>query len=316
MASAKIKPVYVLCGSDAFLLDAYRRQIIESIVGDADPQLCVSTFDGDAELAEVLDELRTIPFLASRRVVIVRDADAFITAHRRSIEKFLESPVETSTLMLIVSSLPGNTRLAKLVSGIGQVVNCSAPEKGKLATWLRKAVGKRNKKIAPDAAGLLLEWMGNDLALLSSELEKLSLYVGDRETIGADDVAVLVTASAGPAAFALTNAIAAADRPGALKSLDLMLTVRGEQFRTLGMIAWHLRKALKARQLIAAGKPADTVVPYMPYQQKTAFAAMLKRRSLASFEADFRRLIAADLAMKSGADPTTALQTLVVGLCS
>jgi DNA polymerase III delta subunit len=43
---------------------------------------------------------------------------------------------------------------------------------------------------------------------------------------------------------------------------------------------------------------------------------LLRRRSAASLAADFRRLLRADLAMKSGADPQTALTELVVGLCT
>ena len=42
----------------------------------------------------------------------------------------------------------------------------------------------------------------------------------------------------------------------------------------------------------------------------------LKRRPIEKLQQDFRRMIAADLAMKSGATPQSALTELVVQLCT
>jgi len=315
MSDRTVKPVYVMHGDDTFLQDAYRKEIIAHSVGDADPQTCVAQFDATAELALVLDELRTLPFLAPRRVVILRDAEAFISAYRAQLEDYLQSPSETATLVLMVSSWPKNTRLYKLVAKIGRTIDCGSPRHN-LTQWLGKSAGKRGKSIARDAAELLVEWLGSDLSVLNGEVEKLSLYVGQRDTITAQDVATMVTASSGPVAFALTNALTDGNASAALKALDDMLTVRGEEFRVLGMIASHLRRALRGQQLAATGKnPAGALNPRMPHRAKAAFTAMLARRPLATLEGDFRRLIRADLGMKSGLEPVATLQELVVGLC-
>ena len=310
------KCIYVLYGDDAYLQDAHRKEITDGVVGEADRQLCVSAFDASAELATVLDELRTLPFLSPRRLVIVRDADAFVSAHREALEKFLQSPPSAATLLLTVASWRSNTRLAKLVAKIGEAIDCAVPEKGNLGRWLAKAAARRDKKIAPDAAQLMAQWVGRNLAALDSEMEKLSLYVGDRPAITVQDVSILVTASAGPAAFDLTNAITDGNPTAALKALAGMLQTRGEEFRTLGLIAWHLRRATLAKEKLAAGTSQREALPRMPPQQARAFAAMLNRRPLSAFREDFRRLIRADLAMKSGTTPAGAMQELVVGLCS
>lgn len=316
MDSSPTKPVYVLYGGDSFILDARRKEITALVACGADPQLCVSSFEPPCELADVLDELRTVPFLAPRRLVIVRQADEFVSAHREALEKFLESPPASASLMLLVSSWPSNTRLAKLVHKIGEAFECAAPVGGNLLRWLTAAAGKRGKKIAPDAASLMVEWVGGDLAALDGEIEKLSLYAAASPTICLEDVCALVTASAGPAAFALTNAVTDGNPAAALKALAGMLHVRGDEFKTLGMIGWHLRRAMLAKENLDAGQSPREALPKMPYQQADAFLAMLKRRPLSAFQNDFRRLIRADLAMKSGTDPTAALQELVVALCS
>jgi len=314
MPGGEAKPIYVLHGEDAFLLDSRRREIAEQVAGGADPQLCLTVFEADAALADVFDELRTVPFLAPRRLVVVRDADAFVSANRQKLEELLESPPASASLMLIVRSWPKNTRLAKLVNRIGRAEDCSVPA-GNLSAWLAKAAEKRGKKLVGDAAGLLAASVGADLGILDSELEKLSLYVGDRPTITADDVGALVAATAGPERFALTNAITAGDAPAALKALAGMLRVRGDEFMTLGMIAWHLRRCLLAREQVEAGTPLRQAVPRLPPRAAEEFAAMLNRRPARRFRRDFRSLLRADLAMKSGTPPAAALQQLVLELC-
>jgi len=317
MATAALKPIYILHGEDAFLRDASRREIVAAAIGDADPQTCVAPFDATAELADVLDELRTVPFLAPRRVVIVRDADAFVVAHRDALEKYLAKPSETATLILIVSSWRKATRLDKLVRKIGGVLNCSAPGRGTVGRFVTEAAARRDKRIDPDAAQLLAQWIGDDLAALDAEIEKLSLYVGRRASISAADVSAVVSATAGPAAFALTNALAAGDARKALATLDGMLTARGDQFRVLGLITWHLRKAMQVQQLIAEGKSADAAMRACNvFYGRREFLAMLRRRPAGALQEDFRRLIRADLGMKTGAAAPAALQPLVVQLCS
>jgi len=315
MTTVENKPIYVLHGTDTFLRDVHRQEIITALVGDADPQTCVASYDADAELAAVLDDLRTLPFLAPRRVVLVRDADAFITAHRTQLEAYLDTPVETASLILTVSSWPKNTRLYKLVDRVGMTVDCSPAEKGDLGGWLNDAAARRGKKLARDASELLGEWVGLDRASLDGEIEKLSLYVGDRDTITLADVSALVTSTAGPAPFALSDALTASDTRAALTALGQMLTVRGDEFKSLGMIAWHLRRVVKVQQLLAGGKSLDaakkSVRMFHPQLGK-----LMKQRPMAKLTGDFRKLLQTDRAMKTGANPTAALQHLVVSLCS
>jgi len=317
MTSSSIKCVYVLHGSDAFLCDTHRQELLARLVGDADPQTCVASYDATAELARVLDDLRTLPFLAPRRVVIVRDADAFVATHRQALEAYLDAPVETASLVLMVSSWPKNTRLHKRVEAVGETIDCAPPKDSNAGAWLKEAVARRHKRIAPDATELLIQWVGPDRALIEAETEKLALYAGSRETITLADVSALVTSTAGPTPFALADALTAGDAAAALTALGQMLTVRGDEFRALGLIAWHLRRVVRVQQMLAAGKSADAAMRIVRVpNSRGQFTELLKRRPIAKLIGDFRRILAADRAMKTGAAPQAALQQLVVGLCA
>ncbi|HDY64885.1 MAG TPA: DNA polymerase III subunit delta [Phycisphaerae bacterium] len=318
MAPGVIKPIYVLCGKDAYLRDEARRRIVADVIGQADPQLCLSSFDADAQPVEVFDELRTCPFLAPRRVVIIRDAEPFVSANREALEKYFDAPGAAATLILIVGTWAANTKLAKKLKKVGQLVKCSSPEGRELIGWIRAAARRRDKNIDSEAANLLAEWIGANLTALNSELDKLAIFLGGRDSITPEDIASVVTAAALPEAFAVINAITAGDAKTALKATTAALMVRGAEFALIGQIAWHVRRALRVSQAVAAGQ---NLLPAMQagkvfYGQQREFGAMLRRRPARKLQADMRKLIAADLGMKSGLGAQAAMQQLVIELCN
>lgn len=317
MTNRRAKPVYVLYGTDEYLKAERRKALVAELIGGADPQTAVVDFDLEAEVADLLDELRTIPLLAPRRVVVIVRADAFVSANRAALERYLASPCASSTLILSVTAWPSNTKLYKLVPKAGEAINCSAPGKrGGLAAWLSGSAAKLGKGISAQAAQLLIDWVGDDMGALAGELEKLSLYIGDRAEITPEDVSVLVAATAGPQAFALTGAITSGDPAGALKALAGTVTRRGEEFRALGTITWHLRRAMRVQQAMAQGAhPAGACKDARVFAAQREFLDMLKRRPPRMLHRDVRKALSADLAMKTGADAMLTLQTLVVDLC-
>src|SRR5208337_5323810 len=77
------KPVYVVYGDDVYLRREVSAAIPRSVLGAEADELAVSRFEGDAaSLADVMDELRTLPFFSRRRIVVVTAADPFVTRYR------------------------------------------------------------------------------------------------------------------------------------------------------------------------------------------------------------------------------------------
>lgn len=302
MSEAIVKPVYVLHGSDDFLRRQRRQEITAAIVGQADPQLAVASFDATAELASVLDELRTMPFLAPHRLVIVSEADEFVTRHRESLEKYLAAPSSNGSLMLLVHAWPSNTKLAKLAQAVGEVFDCASPNEAQLPAWLAKLAQLHGKKLHKQAAVLLGQCVGNNLAQLDNEIEKLCLYIGPRAEITEADVAATTIASAGPARYALSNAIEAGRTSEALAALRGMITRRGEEFKVLGALGWQVRQQMSGRGSWGGYRPPQ------PAGRANPLPALSPRKSM-------RLLLEADISLKSGADPDTTMELLVVRLC-
>lgn len=178
-----VKPVYALVGDDSFL----QLQRLNQIQRELGNEVQRADFDGEnALLVEVLDELRSFAMFASAKLVVIRDADEFISRYREQLEEFLEKPPSTGTLVLRVSSLPKNQRIYKIIAKVGSIELCEPPKDPE--RWIidhAKAVHKIT--IAPDAAAMLAELIGADLGRLDNELAKLALQVSSG-SVSAEDV--------------------------------------------------------------------------------------------------------------------------------
>ena len=112
-------PIYVIYGKDRRRVSDELAQLTDQLLAGADPQLALSTYEASAaELADVLDGLCTLPFLSPIRIVVIKEADPFISKYRQQIEEYLQSPCKTGILVLMAESFPSNTRLAKLAKKI------------------------------------------------------------------------------------------------------------------------------------------------------------------------------------------------------
>ena len=150
----KIHPVYAVYGKDRRGISQQIELITDNLLGEDDHQVCLGSYDGDEiALADVLDELRTLPFLAQRRLVVIKNADSFVSAHREALEKYLEEPSPNGVLLLALSSFPANTRLAKRVKKIGQIYNCEPVQPRDLRKFLVDyAKNNHNTQLTPQAA--------------------------------------------------------------------------------------------------------------------------------------------------------------------
>src|SRR5207244_4719267 len=123
------KPAYAVFGDEEFLRAAAVAAIRSCVLGKDADDFGVSRFDGKvAGLADVLDEIMLLPFLGSRRLVVVQNADEFVSTHREPLERYVQKPHRTGVLVLVVQSWPSNTRLAKMVAASGLAIDCKSPD--------------------------------------------------------------------------------------------------------------------------------------------------------------------------------------------
>jgi DNA polymerase-3 subunit delta len=252
-AQSSFRPVNVLSGDDFYL----KREVIQGIARlalDGDDPSSLRRIEGNnANLADVLDELRTLPFFSKRRIVVIDEADSFITKHRKELEVYVENPSSLGVLVLTVKSWPANTKLAKLVEKSGSEISCSAPKEGELAIWLVALARDRYQcALSPDGARLLVELVGAEPGLLASEVEKLSVYVGTAAQIARGDVAKMVEAGRIETIWKALDAATTGQGAQALKYLDTLIAAGDHPIGALAGMSTSLLKLHHAGKLRAA----------------------------------------------------------------
>lgn len=149
-----IRAVYAVYGDDSYLIRESIGAVARAVLPDEDREAGSSRFSGlVTTLATVLDEVCTLPFFSRRRLVIVEDADPFVTKYRKELEEYVGSPSDSGTLLLQVKQWPATTKLAQLVEKSGLSINASAPHEKELVSWLTELARTRfDVQLAADGA--------------------------------------------------------------------------------------------------------------------------------------------------------------------
>jgi DNA polymerase-3 subunit delta len=315
----KVLPYYFLTGDEDFL----KRQVVAKlralIFGANADEFGLSIHAGDkAVFATIRNELETAPFLSPRRLVLIEQADPFVTAHRAALEKYVTQPVPTATLVLDVKSLPATTHLAKLVDSAATIV-CKAPAAYKLPQWcVGWSASQHQKKLALPAAQLLVDLVGPEMGLLHQELTKLAVYVGTAPSIETADVDKLVGRSRDEETFKIFEAIGNGDTAAALAILDGLFEQGDEPIKILGAFSYQLRRLAQIARLHQHGRTLFDAFEHLKIHafQRQKYEQQLRHLGPARTDQLYTWLLETDLGLKgfSQLPPRTLLERLVVRL--
>ena len=318
-ASEDVKPVYVICGKDEYLVGNSCKELLDRLLPE--DQRAMSLYQPDANQANittVLDELRTLPFLAERRVVLIKKAGPFVTAYRENIEKYLDDPATKGVLILTLDSWPKTTRLAKKLPKVGQLIEIGPLKPWEMPRFIADHIKQKfDKSISKDTAQLLVELAGDDPGRLSSEAEKLCMYVGEKKQIASADVEALIGHNRMFNAFAVIDAVTIGDTTSAVQRLRNMFdSDKSTEFTVVGAFAYHFRRMFKAKALIEKGVNRQQAARQAGiWSNADAFFRQLGRMSLDRIGAIMSELARIDHAMKTGATTArVAIERLVIRL--
>lgn len=314
---AKIGPLYVLPGDEAFLKRHVLLALRARLFGEDADDSAVSTYPGDqADFAQVFDELSTVGFFHPRRLVVIDNADPFVTRYRTTLEKRVNHMPQTGCLVLDVKTWAANTRLAKLVESAATVV-CKAPQSGNLTKWcVDWAASQHQKQLTGPAAALLADLIGPEMGQLDQEILKLAIYVGQRNRITDEDVDKLVGQSQAENTWKIFDFIADGQPGEALALLNRLLDQKEEPMRIIGALASHLRKLSLAFLVHRNGKGLTASIQeagiFKPKEAEQLMKHLGRRRLLKLHD----WLLELNLDMRGGSPlpPRTILEKFLIRL--
>lgn len=320
-ASSPIPAVVVLFGRDAFLRRLAGEQVKAGVLGqDADVPYAKLT-GSVATWADVADEVNTMSLFggSGRRLVVLEEADSFVTKFRDELEKFLERKRSGGVLVLQVDRWAANTRLYKKCDELGLQIECNPPEKkaGKrpvldgprLAKWfVTRTPALHGAKITSGAVEQLIELLGPELGLIDQEIERLALFVEVGGTI--DEQLVLEQVHGGQLQemWNLVDAAVEGQSSEAILQLDRFFQAGDKPQKLYGQIAWSLRRYAAATRIFQRGQRRGDAISLRDALKSAGFPAWPKALAEAERRLKllgqirggdlFRKMLEIDIALK------------------
>ncbi len=312
-------PVYVIVGKDKTLLSAECNRLIEKFLATAERM--TGLFNADPKqilVTEVLDELRTLPFLADKRVVVIKDADKFISDNRQPLENYFDKPCPTAVLILTVGKWPSNTILAKKLHKCGKLIAVTEPKGRQLQKRLiQYASDAHNKQLSRDAAELIIELAGDQLGRLYTEIDKLAIFSEGQKEITIEHIESLIGRNRLFNAFEVIDSCLAGNSQQAVSRLREMFTADSSaEYRVVGAFAYHVRRMFSAKVLLQRGLRTDEVARQMWIRSNSqAFFEQIHKLTLKQIGSLLELLAQIDYKIKIGRTKANiAIEQLVLSL--
>ena len=241
--NGELKPGYVLVGDETFLLDRCRAAVLKAFVPEELRDFCLSDMDlSSASIFEVLDRAQSPSLMAPFQAVFVRNVKQLYTRGAKkdefaALERYFRSPNPQALIIFVADfvripsdlrrmEMDDKNRFERLTETLGQhcgMVELARVNEDDAMRWVAATAQEQGARVDPDAARELVDALGADMMMISSELEKLLLYTLGKGRITLGDVETMVLSAKQRSLYELTDAISARDRAKALALLQGLL---------------------------------------------------------------------------------------------
>jgi len=318
-----IAPVYLFTGDDV-----YRKlEVVDKIKALVNPdEFNYMREDGSScKMADIVAAALTAPVFSDRRMIILNNADKIRknSSALKVLVEYLKEPLPSTCFIILHndSKKSKKDKTLEIACANNCIITDFAEIKGlQLNNWIKEHCAQKSLSIDEQALITLQQIIGTNLMALNTEIEKLSLYLLDREdkTITSKDVLSCVGLSREEDPFALNNAVLDMDRDACLELVQTLLDKGEEPISVLNKISACALKMLRIKRLSEAGLRGQNLMQaagLMYWEGGLAAKAYLmpsSSRLLKSLD----KIIETDMSFKSSSviNPAIQIKGLIMSL--
>ena len=328
--------LYVLYGEDDFSLNEALEEIRQGIGDQSLIAANTTLLEGrQITLNELATVCKTVPFLADKRLIIVKGLLERFQVKGRSVRRKAGKPTtsqeddcqpwasclasvpETTILVLVDGGVSHRNPLITALKDRAKIRSYPLLSRDNLHKWIEERVDRAGGSIAPPAVKLLAGIVGSNLWVMHNEINKLALFTSGRR-IEEADVSQVVSYARQANVFAMVDAVLEGKVGLAERLLCQLLETGATPPYILVMLARQIRLMVRVKALRGQGKSEAEIQRRLGLASDFAFRKTLeqaKRYPSVLIREVYRQLLAADLAIKTGRyDGELALNILVARL--
>ena len=176
-------PVVAVVGTDATMVYDAVHNVVARALGELDPSFALQDFTAkdvtasgaEPVISKVMEALNTPAFLASSRVVVLRDAQLLVADEAAQLLEWMASPAPDTFLVLAVVATKSN----KLVKAAGEVVEVNvgsrAPDR---VSFVEEKLAEYRVTTDKATAQRIVAQVGDDVARIDALARTLSSIYG------------------------------------------------------------------------------------------------------------------------------------------
>lgn len=249
-----LSPLYFLFGEEPYLLNQCVNRFKYAVLTEGAVDFNYSIFyASDADISTVRDAVETLPMMAPKRLVILKEAQELSDREWAELEPLISSPVDSTVFVILASRVDKRKKQIRLMMETADCVEFKKPYDNQIPGWVKYIAGSLGLDIADDAILLLSKLVGSHLSEIEAELKKLADFVGERKRIEVSDVAQVVSRSKEENVFDFTRAIGESDRVRALEHLVHLLDQGQSEIGIVSLLARHVRLLLTVKRGLEQG---------------------------------------------------------------
>ncbi|MBS1118875.1 MAG: polymerase delta subunit [Deltaproteobacteria bacterium] len=252
--AGKLDAIYVLHSEHPILIERVVSAIRDVVVPPAARGFNYDVIDGKPSAQRIISLAQTLPMMAQRRMVFVRELSGMPTDEAEPLLAYLAKPNPSTVIVAITSKLDKRIKLYSTLSKKGFLHVLEAPRQ--LPPWVRDEAKALGVRLEPAAITRLIDAVGGDLSRLTLSIEQLGLFAGNRP-VTSDDVDELIADTRERSVFELTDAIGAADRSRALAAVSSLCDQRESAVGVVVMLARHVRQMALVHVLRSTNAPRN-----------------------------------------------------------
>lgn len=318
LANRRCPPLLMLHGEDLFSLERLLARIIEQVIPADARDFNLTVLHGrDASASTIIEQLRTYPVFAERRLVLVRDLQNLSAAELEKLMAVLHDPLPESLLVLVCDKIDGRRKFYQEFKKRGEMIEFRKLYENQLPAQVRELGRELGLTLTEGAMALFCRRVGVNLHEVHGELLKLVSYLGGGNLVDVADVAAVVSTTREETMFDFNDAVGRGERGRALQLLGSLAADGTPPLVILSMLVRHFRTLWKIAELTAQGAARNEIQQQAgvnPYFLDN-LTQQARRFPVARYPQVFERFLQLDLAFKSSSgDPLAHLELLVVEL--
>lgn len=315
--------IYLFTGTSEIFIKNRMNRIIQSF---NKYEYTIIKYDMETtSLSTVLSDAITVPFLEELKIIILKNPK-FLTKSATSTKdeikamlKYLKNPCDSTLLIIDATNTVINqsNEIYKMLKNVSRIIDYPDPEEIELKGWIVRSFDANGIDIKDDALTLLLEYIGDDQARLSQEIDKLSSYVGKGGTIRKEDIKLLVPKNINNEIYLLIKAIINHDLALTNQIYDNLITHTKDSLTIFSLISNKFKELLSTYRLLKYGYSQSDIAKFYNVSTGKAYYIVQEARAfkLSDLEFYIDKLAELDYQIKSGKlDKTIGLELLLLKL--